>query len=308
MRKIIVAGSMNMDLVFSVDKLPQKGETLIGKGFIMNPGGKGANQATCCAKLNSNAYMIGNVGDDILGASLIDTLKDSGVNTTFVKKIKNSTTGVAGIIVLDGDNRIILDSAANDSVGYEQIENVLDDIAEPKDIFLTQFEIPYQSVMLGLRKAKSKGMITILNPAPAFKIEDDYYDYIDIIIPNEIEAEMITGVNRTDQDFSSKVIDYFLSKGVKEVILTLGKEGAVYGKKGLYKTFPAWEVEVIDSTAAGDTFVGTVAAELAKGSLIGNVITKATAAAAITVSRLGAQNAIPCENEIATFMSRKEKH
>lgn len=306
MKKVIVAGSMNMDLVFSVNRLPQRGETLIGQGFIMNPGGKGANQATCCAKLQTNVYMIGNVGNDIFGKSLISTLKDSGVDISFIKQIEKTSTGVAGIIVIEGDNRIILDTAANENVDFNQIQYALDKIAEPEDIFLTQFEIPYQTVLLSLKKAKEKNMTTILNPAPAYKIEDSFYQYIDIIIPNEIEAEMMTGIERTEKNFSHKVIKYFLNKGVKEVILTLGEDGAVYGKKDSYRTFPAWDVEVVDSTAAGDTFVGAIAAELAKGQMIENIIPKASAAAAITVSRIGAQKAIPNETEVREFMEGKE--
>lgn len=305
MKKIIVAGSLNMDLVFSVDRLPEKGETMKGQGFLMNPGGKGANQATCCSKLGAKVYMIGSVGSDVLGQNMIETLEKSGVVTDFIKKVNNTSTGVAGIIVIDGDNRIILEPAANNSVDFSQIECVLEKITSPGDIFLTQFEIPYQTVLLSIKKAKSLNMITILNPAPSYIFDEIFYKYIDVITPNEIEAEMITGFKRTDKNFNQKVIEFFLQKGVKEVILTLGKDGVVYGKEGVFLTFPVWDVDVVDTTAAGDTFVGTIASELAKDTAVEDAISKATAAAAITVSRHGAQAAIPTESEIFAFMNKE---
>ncbi|XMB71665.1 ribokinase [Mycoplasmatota bacterium WC30] len=305
MKKIIVAGSLNMDLVFSVNRLPEKGETTKGQGFLMNAGGKGANQATCCSKLGCQVYMIGSVGSDVFGQNLIDTLEKSGVDTHFVNKVNNISTGIAGIIVIDGDNRIILEPAANDSVDCSQIVYALEEIAEPGDILLTQFEIPYQAVLLSMQKAKSLNMITILNPAPAYIFDEIFFKYIDIITPNEIEAEMITGFKRTDKNFNKKVVEFFLQKGVKEVILTLGQDGAVYGKKGIFLTFPVWDVDVVDTTAAGDTFVGTIASELAKDTPMIDAISKATAAAAITVSRHGAQAAIPKESEILAFMKKE---
>lgn len=307
MKKIFVAGSLNMDLAFSIHEMPEKGETVRGKDFYMNPGGKGANQAITCGKQGADVTLVGAVGNDVFADRILGHLKDNGVCVKHINRLEQMHTGVAGIFVKDGQNRIIIDAGANRKLDGGHIKEVLAEHADAGDIFLTQCEIPNEAVSAGLKQAKKLGMTTFLNPAPADTFDEAWYADVDYLIPNEIEAEQITSIPRDSNKFLPDVIQFFLGKGIHGVVVTLGDKGAVYGDKNGIRRFPSKQVDVVDSTAAGDTFVGVLATEYARGVSLVSAIPVATAASAITVSRFGAQASIPTQDEINRFMEERTK-
>ncbi len=305
MSEIFVVGSLNMDLIFSTKRLPKVGETMQSDNFNMLPGGKGANQAVACALLDVSSYMIGNIGDDLFGEMIRKSLKIKGVNTDYLSICKGSNTGVACIVLNNKDNRIILDQGANQVTLYPQVSAVLNQVAKEKDVLLAQLEIPLDTVFKALVLAKKKGLTTILNPAPAKKLPDNIYEYIDIIIPNEIEAEMITRINSNSPNFNQLVVEYFINKGVKEVIITKGCKGSIYGDSNGFITVKPFDVEVVDTTGAGDAFVGAITSCVAKGYSVKESLDFASASSALAVMKLGAQNSMPTLKEVEDFLNRK---
>ena len=305
MNNLFIVGSMNIDLIFSAKRIPKVGETMQSDSFDMLSGGKGANQAVASALLNTSSYMIGNVGDDLFGKIILDELKNRMVITDYINVSKKTSSGVACILLSDEDNRIILDQGANAKTSFSQVNKVLSKIAKKNDVFLAQLELPAETVKKPLEKAKNLGLKTILNPAPAQVLPEEIYKYVDIIIPNEIEAEMITGINSNSIHFNKHVVDYFINKGVKEVIITRGCNGSVYGDShGLIMIRP-FKVKVVDTTGAGDAFVGAIASKVASGSSVKESLTFATAASALAVTKFGAQASMPNLKDIEDFLSRK---
>ncbi|MHB8062647.1 MAG: ribokinase [Ruminiclostridium sp.] len=302
MSKIIDVGSLNMDLVISAPYMPQKGETLIGSGFTTSPGGKGANQAVAAARLNSEVYMVGCVGNDIFGSKLIENLKLNNVNIDYVKTISGVPTGTAVIILAGGDNRIILDSGTNFQISQKQVEDALNDIGTKDDILLVQMEIPIECVESALIKGREKGMINILNPAPAVKLSDSIYKMVDIIIPNESECEILSGIKPVNPVAIEKAAMFFMEKGVKEVIITMGKDGVAYTKDKLIKRKDVPDVKVVDTTAAGDSFCGALARCLASKMSISESIEFCNTVGTLTVKQKGAQNSLPYYDEVITSL------
>jgi ribokinase len=302
MTKIIIAGSSNMDLVFTYNVFPQPGETIFGKEFLINEGGKGLNQAVACARQDANVSMVSSVGSDGYGEKLLSVLKENHIDTSHVMIREHSHSGIALILVNENDNRIIVNSGANSLTTYDQVMKALDE-SSPGDVFLTQFEIPFDVVESSLSYAKAKKMITIVNPAPGRRIDSKTLSNIDILIPNETEAENITGIKYTDEHSLKKMIQYLIKNGVKEVIITLGEKGSIYGNSESIIRIPSFLVDVIDTTAAGDTFVATIAVNIAKGHSASESLIKATAASALAVSKLGAMVSIPTNDEIETFLT-----
>jgi ribokinase len=290
-----------MDMVFRISAIPQRGETVLGEGFFMNPGGKGANQAVACARQGAQVRMVGCVGGDVFGEKLLAGLAEDGIDASFVRKSMNMATATALILITGNDNRIVVEAGANVATSPALIESALAD-AGPGDVFLTQMEIPYDSVRRGLEIAKAKGMFTVLNPAPARILDDDLLGNVDLIVPNETEAETITGIPVRDSDSAFRAIRTLLDRGARDVVITLGAEGCVHGgPKGLTR-YSACPVDVVDTTAAGDTFIGTIAAAITRGMTVADSLPLANAAAAVTISRLGAQCSIPDTAEIEGFI------
>lgn len=288
MKKIIIVGSLNMDLVINAPYAPRGGETIMGNGFMVNPGGKGANQACACAKLGAESYMCGCVGDDTFGVELIDNLKNAGVNTDFIRKVDNTPSGVAVIVVTEGENRIIIDSGANSHLTEKDIDRVLQ-IANEGDIYLTQLENPIDVIGYGLKKAKEKGLFTVLNPAPANTDILKYIEYVDVITPNETESELLGGT------------DYLLSRGVETVITTLGAKGFEIATKDGKSLYPCIKITPVDTTAAGDTACGGLCAMLSQGNDLVTSMKFGSLAASIACTRSGAQKSIPTKNEVENF-------
>ncbi|MFC5447036.1 ribokinase [Paenibacillus aestuarii] len=294
--KIIVIGSANMDMVMQTDRMPSIGETIHGGGFFLSPGGKGANQAVASAKMGAETWMMAKVGDDIFGRSLLDSLSGFGVRTDYMSAEPKVTTGVAAITVCNGDNCIILDSGANDRVTPDYIAGYKEELLSAAAIML-QLEIPMESVIAAIELVKGKVPI-FLNPAPAVPIEDAILQGVDYFTPNEIECRLYTGVDIQTTDDAFAALTILRAKGIRYPLITLGEKGVVYynGRDSVYKE--GRKVQAVDTTAAGDTFSGALAAMITSGKSIDEAVDVAQLAASITVTRLGAQNVIPSLSEI----------
>jgi len=303
---IYVLGSINNDISFEVDRIPKKGETIIADGCSMGLGGKGANQAVAIARLAQRSEdappavrLIGHVGKDAAGAELIERLDTFGVDTSFVHRV-NRATGVAVVTVTAKDNRIIVYGGANSGISKSDVDEALEN-ATSGDTLLCQLETPLYVVAYALRKARMIGMTTILNPAPAKTLPDDLYYNVDVIIPNETETLLLTGINPVDSDSQAAAISKFHRLGVQYVILTLGDRGAVVSD-GAYivDKIPARKVKAVDTTCAGDTFVGAFALTYPHVGMYSfkEACLFATRAASLTVTRRGASDSIPTAEEV----------
>lgn len=303
MKKIFVFGSLNMDMVINTPYIPQNGETLHGSGFMYNPGGKGANQAVACSKLGGNTYMIGKVGKDMFADQLIEALNGYNVNTENVFKSETVTSGIAMILKCDNDNRIVLDAGSNFDITLEEVKSVLDTQTEPGDLWIAQLETPMEIVEESFKLAKEKGLYTIFNPAPAKKIKDETYAFIDLIVLNQSECEIMTGTYpNTEEDYEA-ICQYFSARGVKEMIITLGSKGSALYTNGKILKFQADKVKAVDTTAAGDSYIGSLAYSLSTGRKLEDSIGEASKVAALTVMKHGAQSAIPTREELLTYMN-----
>ncbi len=291
MNKIFVLGSMNMDMVMQAERLPLAGETIRGTGFFLNAGGKGANQAVAVKRSGGALKFCACVGDDVFGERLINTLREYEVDTENVRTIDGTSSGLAQITVVNGDNRIILYGGANECLDAEVAERFLAE-AVKGDIFLTQLETAPAVVLRSLETAKARGMQTILNPAPAQNFSSEMLKFTDILIPNETEAMSISG--KTDIEEAALA----LSERVKEVIVTVGDKGCICSRGGSVSLHPCPQVSVVDTTAAGDTFCGAFAARLGKGYSMEESVGYALKAASLAVTKRGALQSIPSENEV----------
>ena len=246
--KIFIVGSINMDLVIKAPIMPDNGVTLTGSDFMMNPGGKGANQAVAVSKLGGNSYMVGCLGD-AFSRDLKETLEEYKVNTDYIIKKDNVSSGIAVIVIVDGDNRIILDSGSNALVDKEAVDNAFKD-AKEGDYCICQLEIPQETVKYAFSKAKELKMNTILNPAPAAKLIDGILNNTDYFIPNENETEMYTGIKPDTKENRVKAIKKLNEMGVKNVIITLGTNGSCTIENNEYVHVDSYKVKAVDTTAA----------------------------------------------------------
>ncbi|MEG0329429.1 MAG: ribokinase [Longicatena sp.] len=303
MKKVIVLGSLNMDLSIQCDSMPKNGETLNGFDFFTNPGGKGGNQAVACAKLGASTHMIANVGQDVFGNEILEKLKEYGVHTDEIKVSKFDASGVAVIIRCNHDNRIILCNGANHTLDKTYVFDTLNKIANYEDIFLTQLENDYDLVKDAIIHAKSKGLFTILNPAPARALDDSIYQNLDLIIINQTECQMLTGIYPVDEESSNKALSVFDKKNVKAII-TLGIHGSItnFYEKSIFVS--SIKVETVDTTAAGDSYIGALCSCLARNIDIKDALTYASKVAALTVTRKGAQVSIPYKQEVEKYFRR----
>ena len=288
---IYVLGSLNLDYVART-RVPKRGETVLADSFETFCGGKGANQAVAAAKLGGNTAMIGRVGTDDAGKRLKAGLRLAGVNETRVIE-RGADSGLAMIWVEGGDNRIVVAPNANFRFEETDIDEALSD-AGPGDILMTQLEIPVPIVLYALKAAKAKGMVTILDPAPAVPdLPAEIFNFVDILTPNETETEILTGVDPIDVVHIALAVKKFYALGVKKAVLTLGKRGAVCAEEQTITEIEAQDVKVVDTTAAGDTFCGALASRLAAGFNFVTACRFANCAAQITIQRKGAADSIP---------------
>ncbi|WP_300348049.1 ribokinase [Clostridium sp.] len=302
MNKVCVLGSMNMDLVLKVKDMPKIGETILSKSFQKIAGGKGANQAVAAKRCGSEVSMISKIGKDENGTELRNKLIDDNINVEYVFEDKTEPTGMALIMVNEGgNNSIIVNSGSNMTLNSSEIKST-ENIIKDSDILISQFETPEEITLEAFKMAKNYDKITILNPAPAKKINDELLKYTDLIIPNETEAEVLTGVKVKNLDDAKKAGKVFLEKGVKFVIITLGENGAALIGEDFCDVIPAYKVNAIDTTAAGDSFIGGLSSKLdinnVERKTLKEAINFGNKVSSIAVQRKGAQPSIPYLNEV----------
>jgi ribokinase len=302
MERILVIGSSNTDMVVKTKRFPNPGETILGGNFFMFPGGKGANQAVAAARMGGDIVFICKIGNDIFGEQAIEGFKKEGINTNYIFRDPNGTSGVALITVNeDGENEIVVAQGANNTLSAENILHAVKAI-ESCTILLLQLEIPVTTVMAAAEKASVLGKRVILNPAPATNLPKELFSYLWLITPNETEAEILTGITVKDQVSARQAADALIGFGVQNVIITLGAEGAYFQNKETAFIIPASKVKAVDTTAAGDVFNGSLAVELSTASNWKAAITIACKAASISVTRMGAQASAPYRDELIALI------
>jgi ribokinase len=304
---IAVVGSSNMDLVVKSKRIPATGETILGGDFIMAPGGKGANQAVAAAKLGAKVFFIAKLGDDIFGLQSLNNFKKEGVNTKYVLQTQDAPSGVALIMVDDeGNNVIVVAPGANHKLTPEDVKAAESDIAS-SGALVAQLEVPIETIEFAAMLANKSNVPFILDPAPAQKLSVELLNMVDVLTPNETEAQILTGVEVKDRKSAEAAAQKLLECGVKNVILTMGASGYFsIGKEG--KEFiAARKVTAADSTAAGDAFTGSLAVGLAKGQTLSEAALFANDVAAVSVTRMGAQPSMPTIEEIDKFIHEMEQ-
>ena len=301
--KVVVVGSFMMDLVIKAERRPQKGETLIGQQFGMFGGGKGNNQAIAAARLGGDVTMVGRLGRDSFGDTLMDALVEEGVEVGFVVRDGEAGTGVASpVIDADGDNSIIIVPRANMRLSTADVERAASVISE-SDVLLLQLEVPISASQCAAEIAQSSGTKVILNPAPARDLPDSFLSQVDILTPNQVETEFLSGEKVSDSESAERAAKILLDRGVSAVILTLGDSGALLVKAEMTTRIPAYTVNVVDTTAAGDAFCGALAIALARGETLEDRVVFANAAGALAVTALGAAPSMPTATQICEFLA-----
>ena len=298
MKKIVVMGSTNTDMVIAGKKIPVPGETISGGTFLMNPGGKGANQAVAVARLSAKkgaCTFIAKVGDDLFGRDTAARLKRDSIDAKLIVDRKEPSGTALILVAPNGQNVISVALGANGSLSPKDVAKFRKDI-EDAAALLMQLETPIETVLAAARLAHAKGVPVILNPAPAAKLPKELYGCLDWITPNETEAELLTGVKVTDAKSAQKAVDVLLRRGVKHALVTMGSKGVYCGD--CRKLCPTKKVKAVDCVAAGDTFNGAFVVALAEGKSCKDAIAFAQKAAAISVTRPGAQSSVPFRREL----------
>lgn len=295
---ITVLGSTNTDMVISGDHIPVPGETVSGGTFLMNPGGKGANQAVAVARLSKqkgNCRFIAKVGDDVFGRQTAENMKKDKVDAKLIVDKKNASGTALILVDKKGQNVISVALGANGTLSPKDLAPFKKDIAS-SDALLMQLETPVETVIAAAKIASAAGVPVILNPAPARKLPAELFKLLDWVTPNETEAEILTGVKVTDPKSAQKAVDALLKKGVKHALITMGSKGVYCGN--CRKLYPTKKVKAVDCVAAGDTFNGAFVVALTEGKSCKDAIAFAQQAAAISVTRPGAQASVPFRREV----------
>ena len=298
LNRIAVIGSSNTDMVIKTSKLPIPGETILGGKFFMNPGGKGANQAVAAARLGGKVSFIAKTGDDVFGKQARQIFENENINTDYLVTDPGHPSGVALITVdAKGENCIVVAPGSNGYLSQSDVDLAREEILR-SDIVLMQLEIPLETVVYAANLAFEAGKKVILNPAPAAQITDDLLSKLYLITPNETEAELISGIPVKDMESATLAAHNLFERGVKVVIITLGSKGALLYTGEEAKLIPSPKVEAVDTTAAGDVFNGAIAVAVSEGFDLEKAVEFACKAAAISVTRMGAQSSAPYWKEI----------
>jgi len=305
---VVVVGSLNMDLVVRIPQIPQPGETLLGGVFKTYPGGKGANQAVAAARLGAHVTMIGCVGGDTFGQEMRNALIAEGIDTTYVLVQPESATGVALIQVdAKGQNSIAVASGANFQLTGADVEKGMQSIGK-YDVLVMPLETPLETIYAAAKTASLSGAKVLLNPAPAQVLNQDLLELVDVLLPNEYEIALMTGVPPLQSAADARsAAEKLLSLGAKNLLVTMGSQGAVLFDGKTESNIPVCPVQAVDTTAAGDCFVGALAVGLCEGKSIVASAEFASAAAAISVTRDGAQPSLPRREEVIQFMNERSK-
>ena len=297
-KKILVVGSSNTDMVIKTHSFPTPGETILGGRFLMNAGGKGANQAVAAARLGGVVTFVGKIGDDIFGKQAVQQLEDEGINVDFVAVDSENPSGVAMITVdRKGENSIVVAPGSNGTLSPADFDKAMTKLDE-SDFVLMQLEIPIPTVEYIAAKAAEKQKKVILNPAPAASLSNELLQNLYLITPNETEAELLTGIKVVDVQSALKAATQLHDKGVEVVIVTMGAAGAFLLENRQSELIGATRVNAVDTTAAGDTFNGALVVALSEGKSMRESIAFANRAASISVTRIGAQSSVPYRKEI----------
>ncbi|MDF1616434.1 ribokinase [Petrocella sp. FN5] len=301
MKKILVLGSLNMDLVTRVKITPKIGETLLGEGLEQIPGGKGANQAVAIGKLGGEVAMLGRVGMDGFGDVLMKNLATNGVEAQLTKAVQGPPTGVALIMVNDsGDNSIVVIPGANFALKKEDLTQ---EMFEGCDYLLAQLETPIETIEAAFSMAKEQGLYTILNPAPARTLSKQLIGLTDLLVPNETEFETLTGIHPDSEAHIKEGAQVLFDRGVKAIIITLGEDGACHvDATGDLHYEKGHKVKAVDTTAAGDSFIGGLLYGMAQGEGIKEAMKRAVIVGALTVTKLGAQSSLPTLKEVEDYV------
>lgn len=295
---IVVVGSSNTDMVIKAGHLPAPGETILGGTFLMNPGGKGANQAVAAARLGGKVQFVAKTGNDIFGRQSLQLFQEEGIDTTHIFADPKNPSGVALITVdAHGENCIVVASGANATLGPSDLQKAREAISS-SSILLLQLEIPVEAVEFSVQLVAQSGGRIVLNPAPARPLPDSLLSRISIITPNKKEAEMLTDIVITGDDTAKQAAIRLAEKGISTVIITLGPRGALVYHEQRFTMVPAPEVQAVDTTAAGDVFNGALVVALAEGFEMIAAVAFACQAAAISVTRMGAQSSAPFRKEL----------
>lgn len=304
MKTLCILGSINVDHVIRVPYFPKAGETLTGSGYQIVYGGKGANQAVAAARMGAKVAFIGAVGDDEIGREMVSAFAKDGINTTPISTIAHQKTGLAMIQVADsGENSIVISAGANGDLSPALVEQHRATI-EQADTLLMQLESPLESILAATNITKQANTKVVLNPAPARALPDELLSQLDMITPNETEAEILTGVKIIDDQTACKAAEIFHQKGIETVLITLGSKGVYLSQHGQGEIIKGFKVQAVDTTGAGDTFNGAFLTALLEGKPATDAIRFAHAAAALSVTRQGAQTAIPYRQEVEDFLAQ----
>jgi ribokinase len=291
-----------MDLVVKSPRIPAVGETILGRDFIMTPGGKGANQAVAAAKLGAQVYFIAKLGDDIFAEQSLKNFEKEGVSTKYVIQTSEAPSGVALITVDDaGNNIIVVAPGANQTLSPEDVKKAESDIASSGAV-VAQLEIPLETVEYAAQFANDSAVPFILDPAPAQKLGPELLQMVDVLTPNETEAQILTGTEVTDENSARTAAKKLLESGIKSVILTMGARGFLLATNNKMEFVPAVKVYAVDATAAGDAFTGSLAVGLARGNTLPEAASFANYVAALSVTKMGAQSSMPTKEAVESFV------
>jgi len=296
-KRILVVGSSNTDMTVKQDRFPKPGETVLGGEFKMGQGGKGANQAVAAKRLGGDVSFICKVGNDIFGDNSIKGYQTEGIDTSLIFRSEKASGTALILVDKSGENCIAVAPGANGDLTPSDIDKVADDIRSAAYLIL-QLEIPVESVVRAAQIAHEAGVYVILNPAPACKLPSELFPNLSLVIPNQTEISLLTGVEVNDEKSLEKAIKKLREMGVKDVVVTLGSKGSIVDDGNSSTFVPARKVQAVDTTAAGDTFCGALCVALSEGQGLVDAARFATAASALTVQRMGAQDSIPFRKEI----------